>query len=558
MGFMPSRFAFFAAKAHPVSFRHIAYKGHIHDPRGIHARMFRVLGCVFEQHDLRLVAVAAGLCLLASATALTMIGRARAAGRGRLRLQWLTGAGAVAGCGIWATHFVAMLAYRSGLPIGFDSGLTIASAVIAMALCALGFAVAVGVNGAAGGLLTGGAIAAMHYTGMMALRLPAHAVWDTSYVTASVLIGVSLSGLALHFAVRRRGAHDYGIAAGLFVLAIVGLHFTGMTAVHYVPDGSILVGHLAMDPFALAVAVAASAAFIVAQGLVVAMLDRHLAQRAQGEAARMRAHIAELESAHTAQQKTSSDLTLALEAASEASRAKSAFLASMSHELRTPLNAVIGFSDTMQAELFGPLSARYRSYAADIHQSGRHLLALINDVLDLSKLEAQRAVLQEENFDIAELTGEVMRMILPEAGRSGLTLLAEVAPDLPLLNADRRRIKQILINLAANAIKFTPPGGQVRLAAHRTATALSLSVSDTGIGIAQEDIPRAMERFGQVDSSLARKYEGTGLGLPLSRQLAELHGGQLILGSAPGVGTTVTVTLPRERLVPRGAQTAAA
>jgi len=126
-----------------------------------------------------------------------------------------------------------------------------------------------------------------------------------------------------------------------------------------------------------------------------------------------------------------------------------------------------------------------------------------------------------------------------------------VAPDLPLLNADRRRIKQILINLAGNAVKFTPDGGQVRLAAHRTASALILSVSDTGIGIAQEDIPRAMERFGQVDSSLSRKYEGTGLGLPLARQLAELHGGQLILGSAPGVGTTVTVNLPRERLVPR-------
>jgi hypothetical protein len=520
--------------------------------------MLRVLGCVFGQHDLRLVAVAAGLCLLACATALTMIARARAAGRGRARLQWLAGAGAVAGCGIWATHFVAMLAYRSGLPVGFDTGLTILSALIAMTLCGPGFALAVRVNGALGGVITGSAISAMHYTGMAAVRLPAHAVWDVAYVTASVLIGVCLSGLALHFALRRRGVHDYGIAAGLFVLAIVGAHFTGMTAVHFIPDGSVAAGHLNMDPFALAVVVAASAAFIVSQGMVVAVLDRHLAMRARGEAARMRAHIAELESAQTAMQKTSADLGVALDKAAEASRSKSAFLASMSHELRTPLNAEIGFSDAMRAELFGPLSARYKGYAADIQQSGSHLLALINDVLDLSRLEASQAVLQEEKFDIAELIEEVMRMMGPQAGKAGLNLQADVAPELPVLRADRSRIKQILINLAANAIKFTPEGGQVRLAAHRTASALSLIVSDTGIGIAQEDIPRAMERFGQVDSSLARKYEGTGLGLPLSRQLAELHGGQLILGSAPGVGTTVTVTLPRDRLVLRGLPAAVA
>jgi signal transduction histidine kinase len=280
--------------------------------------------------------------------------------------------------------------------------------------------------------------------------------------------------------------------------------------------------------------------------------------RARGEAARLRAHVAELEAAQGALTQTATNLTAALDAASEASRAKSAFLASMSHELRTPLNAVIGFSDVMHAELFGALNPRYKAYAADIRQSGTHLLALINDVLDLSRLEARQAVLQEENFDVAELTGEVLRMMHPQAVKAGLALLADVAPGLPLVRGDRRRIKQILINLTANAIKFTPDGGQVRLAAHRTAGALALSVSDTGIGIAQEDIPRAMERFGQVGSSLARKHEGTGLGLPLSRQLAELHGGQLILDSAPGVGTTVTVTLPRERLVSRGGQTAAA
>src|SRR3954468_432662 len=170
--------------------------------------MIRVLGCIFQQHDLRLVVVAAWLCALACATALSMISRARAT-EGRARLTWLAGAGAVAGCGIWGTHFVAMLAYHAGLPLGFAPGLTILSAVIAMSLCGAGFVIAVYVNGALGGVITGIAISAMHYTGMAAVELPAYQVWDLNYVTASVLIGMSLSGLALHFAVRREGKKDY-------------------------------------------------------------------------------------------------------------------------------------------------------------------------------------------------------------------------------------------------------------------------------------------------------------------------------------------------------------
>src|SRR5690349_968856 len=156
--------------------------------------MIRVLGCIFQQHDLRLVVVAAGLCALACATALSMISRARVA-TGRARLTWLAGAGTVAGCGIWGTHFVAMLAYHAGLPIAFSPGLTILSAIIAMTLCAAGFALALYVSGVAGGVVTGIAISAMHYTGMAAVELPARAVWDWAYVTASVLIGVSLSGM---------------------------------------------------------------------------------------------------------------------------------------------------------------------------------------------------------------------------------------------------------------------------------------------------------------------------------------------------------------------------
>jgi signal transduction histidine kinase len=521
--------------------------------------MIRVLGCIFQQHDLRLVVVAAGLCLLACVTALAMISRARAAGADRTRLFWLAGAGTVAGCGIWGTHFVAMLAYSAGLPLGFATGLTIASAVIAMSLCGAGFILAVAINGALGGLVTGFAICAMHYTGMAAVELPARAVWDVPYVIASVLIGTSMSGLALHFALRRKSRHDFALGVGLFTLAIVGLHFTAMAAVRYIPDGSRpAIAHV-MNPFALAVVVAACAAFIVSQGMVVALMDRYLAARAQGEALRMRNHIVELETTQQALEKTSTDLSAALEAAQAASRSKSAFLASMSHELRTPLNAIIGFSDTMVMEIFGPLGQRYKSYAADICGSGAHLLAVINDVLDLARLEAGQTQLNEELFSPAELITETLRMVTGQAQQGQIALSSDLGQDLPWLKADRRRIKQVLINLISNALKFTPAGGRVQVSARLTGTGeLALAVTDSGIGIAPQDIPRALERFGQVDARLERKYEGTGLGLPLSKQLTELHGGTLALESVVGTGTCVTVTLPPQRLAAPPAAIAAA
>jgi signal transduction histidine kinase len=520
--------------------------------------MIRVLGCIFEQHDLRLVILAAGLCVLACATALTMTTRARAADEQRTRLLWLGGAGAVAGSGIWATHFVAMLAYSTDMPIAFHPGLTVLSVAIAMGLCGLGFAIALTAGGAVGGAIAGFAIVAMHYTGMAAVHLPARAVWDTSYVAASILIGVSLTGLALHFALRGRVRRDYALGAGLFTLAIVGMHFTAMAAVRYIPESGHKVSGMAMDPFALAIVVAASAAFIVGQGLIVALVDRYLSRRAQGESLRMRDHIAELETTQKALKKAGNDLTVALGVAAEASHTKSNFLASMSHELRTPLNAIIGFSDTMMMEVFGPMSERYKSYAADIHHSGEHLLALINDVLDLSRLDAGHADLREEEFDPAELIAESLRMIVGQAAKAQIGLSTHIAPDLPWLKADKRRIKQILINLVSNALKFTPAGGQVQVSAQMVPAGLAVSVADSGIGIAPEDLPKVMERFGMVDSSLSRKHEGTGLGLPLSKQLAELHGGTLALESAVNVGTTATVTLPRERLVGQEAATAAA
>jgi signal transduction histidine kinase len=223
----------------------------------------------------------------------------------------------------------------------------------------------------------------------------------------------------------------------------------------------------------------------------------------------------------------------------------------MSHELRTPLNAIIGFAELMKLEALGPLgSDAYREYARDICLSGNHLLTLINDILDLGRIEAGKVELNEEIVRPAELFEAAARILRERAAIAGLTLGVSDVSDLPNFRADRRKLLQILVNLLSNAIKFTPEGGKVALdAAVMESGELIITVGDTGIGIAEQDMDKALMPFGQIDSSLSRKHAGTGLGLPLTKNLVELHGGKFALASAVGKGTTVTVRLPAWRIV---------
>jgi signal transduction histidine kinase len=242
-----------------------------------------------------------------------------------------------------------------------------------------------------------------------------------------------------------------------------------------------------------------------------------------------------------------SALREAKEAAVTANNAKSEFLANISHKLRTPLNAVIGFSEVMIQEVFGPIgSDRYRDYAGDIRQSGLHLLGVINDLLDFSKLEAGRLELHVEDISPATVMDKFIRMMRQRAETENLALLTDTgdAPD-AVIQGDDRKITQVMINLVSNAIKFTPAGGIVRLSICRSGDGVDIIVSDSGIGMSENDIDLALAPFGQVDSLLNREHTGTGLGLPLSMSLIELHGGRMSIDSMPGKGTTVTVHLPR-------------
>jgi signal transduction histidine kinase len=243
----------------------------------------------------------------------------------------------------------------------------------------------------------------------------------------------------------------------------------------------------------------------------------------------------------------------AKELAESANRAKSQFLANISHELRTPLNAVIGFSDIISKQLLGPIeNPKYVEYSNDINESGIHLLEIINDILDLSKAEAGKLELTLREISVPKSIEECIKVVSKRAQDNNLTIISDIPDKLPAIIADRMRFKQIVLNLLSNAVKFTGDGGIISIIARvRKVSDLidefTIIIKDTGIGMSQEELDIAFKSFQQIDSGLNRKYEGTGLGLPLTKKLVELHGGGIELISAPGQGTSVIVTLRSDK-----------
>jgi len=373
-------------------------------------------------------------------------------------------------------------------------------------------------------------------------------VWRAKITAAEFFYGVCWAGIAfISIDTQGEAAHTFIFAAVLVVISMRMLFASTVMPILYagtIPMTIALVLRFAVlgTPFYWAMAAMAIGVHLyfiwLMKGLnttVVAMLEF----RAEKDAL-----IAELEQAKS----ISDEARLRAE---EANLAKSRFLATMSHELRTPLNAILGFSEIMRAEILGPHNnPTYKEYAGDIHQSGQHLLNLINEILDISRIEAGRYELNEGPVTLAEVAEDCHRLMRLRAENKGLKIIESFEPDLPQLWADERAVRQICLNLLSNAIKFTPSGGTITLKIGKTQNGDQLlSVKDTGPGIPEEEIPRVLRSFGQGSLAHETAEGGTGLGLPITKGLTELHEGRFELKSKLRYGTEVVITFPRKRVM---------
>jgi len=618
--------------------------------------VFKVIGCITTAHDLRLVLLAAAICLLAVGVTFYLYAILPKAPP-RVRAAWLAVTGLVAGSGIWAVHFVAMLAFEPGLRTGYAPLITLASLVIAVAFAGMGFAAAApSADGKrqvlAGGALLGVGIALMHFTGMAALRVQGLLQWDAGYVIAAVVVGTVFATAALQLGKPGRSVGFQVAAAGLLTLGICGLHFTAMSAVTIVPVASAALGPEVISRPVLALAVAAltiaiigiAAGALVADlhlrkrafdqlreavdamadgmaisdtdGRLVAWNDRYLEQIGGGAialTAGMRyadllaaiaaynlnldddQRAAWVEERLIARREQRPDLEVqmfdgrwlrvhnrptrgggvvtscvditdfkhnaevlaqALSKADAASQAKTEFLANITHEIRTPLNGVLGMSQIMA---LGDLPPIQRERLAVLQTSGEELLAILNDVLDVSRMETGKLEIEAGRFDAADLGAEIKTVFATAASaRPALSFDVAVAPKaVGPRSGDPARVSQILRILVSNALKFTA-AGEVRVAIDALDAAdgegLRLVVSDTGVGIAAEVLPGLFDKFTQADGSNTRRFGGVGLGLSIARSLIELMGGQILVESTLDLGSTFTVILPAPRIAAAGSQ----
>ena len=608
--------------------------------------MFATLRCL-DKHDPTLVIWALLVCLASMAVGVHAYHRGATA-TGPARMAWVLLTGLVLGSGVWATHFIAMLGFQPGLRLSFDEPLTALSFVVALSGLAGGAGLAMTANGwarrVAGGAICGVAVAAMHFVGVSAMRLPALMIWRADLVVVAVLIAAVLSALAFAGLRRESGLRGRAVSILLLAAAVCGLHFVGMGAVSLLPVADVeAAGRFTRDELARSVIAMVSMIVLAGCGMLLTHRLAHRSAFATLRSALNRAPIGlgyfdrnnllQVWNATLADFARPYDLTLvqgmslgeiaertAMDAgarqaakavldavddqlgewvspdtfsspdgrfqslkltpaedggflliitditehvtvtereiearrlAEGASRAKSEFLANMSHEIRTPLNGILGMTQVMSREA---LDDDQRERLEIIGASGAALLEILNDVLDLSKIEAGRMELNEAAFHLEETVRLALAPYAPLAADKDLSLTLTV--DETAAGAwlgDAPRLRQILGNLVVNAVKFTDQGG-VAVSVERREAGLRFTVADTGEGVSEADRARIFKAFTQADASATRRHGGTGLGLTISRSLAERMGGELWLESREGEGATFGVDLP---LVPLAQEAAA-
>lgn len=502
--------------------------------------MITVISCITYEHDISLVILAGILCLFGSFVTARLYRHARNR-PARHAVSWHLLTALTAGVTIWCTHFVAMLGFRPNAPVSFDLALTVASLLIAVIGSAVGtlFSTMVRMRfaPAVGGAILGLAIAAMHYTGMIAYRVQGIVYWDHGYLAASIVLAVVFSSLALALG-GKTGRRGEIRMAGALSFGIVALHFTGMAAFTVAP---LDLSAEFVNPEAfkvLAMAITGTALVIVMGALFTYVVETRT------------------------RMESISQLTAARNAAEEASRAKSEFLSVLSHELRTPLTIVLGYAGLL-TRLKEMQAAKYPGtgeaidlqatrmgdqaelYGQKISDAGNHLLGMINEILDYTGMELGDTELDRSSFPVEELLHELRDEFAAEAAAKSMEIVVE--SDGTVAFADRARLARILGNLVANALKFSE-ATRITLRGKITPTGLAIAVEDNGCGIREDHHERIFDPFQQIEHADHRRQGGAGLGLAICRKLALAHEGRILVESAEGEGATFTLCLPASAL----------
>lgn len=504
--------------------------------------------------DIRLIIISILIAIIGSCTALD-IAEPITIPQAPFRHWWLVGSGLTLGITIWAMHFTAILSLKLLIPVGYDFTIVIISMLVAIVASIAGlFVISLQERPkwlllSTASIFIGSGIVGMHFIAMSAMRLAAKPSYDLKFVILSHVIAIAFSLVALWLMfqpridlIRSEVIRKVGSAI-ILGIAICGMHYIAMAGVRFFPEQLNLSKFSVIDNSVLAVTISIAALLVLTLALLAAFFGRRFsAQLARTEAlCQSEERLEQLVKQRTAEleaQKLISEV---------ANQAKSDFLSNMSHELRTPLTSIIGFTSVLQEQIFGTLNDKQLKYITVIATCGDQLLALINDLLDLSKIEAGTEELELETLLVKDICQECITLIRQQANSKDLQLLLFIETDSTTCIADELRLKQILLNLLSNAVKFTE-AGSVTLTVNQEKDSIQFAVSDTGIGISKKDQATLFQPFQQVDSSSNRKYKGTGLGLALARKLALLHGGDITLESELGHGSCFTLFLPKPPL----------